>query len=182
MEPSETPSKTRRKRQMHDLQGLGEQLVRLNDDQLARMSLPDALLHAVQDARRIKSREARRRQLQFVGRLMREVDADPIRTRLADVTGQSREHTAWLHLIERWRERLLTDEDAFRAFAEQHPGADLQRLKALARGGRKERDEGGPPRSFRALFDALRAIIPPPGVGKPDQIRHEFHPREGSHE
>lgn len=173
MEPSETPSKTQRKRQMHDLQALGEQLVRLNDDQLARMGLPDGLLDAVLDARRIKSREARRRQLQFVGRLMREVDAEPIRARLADLTGRSREHTAWLHLVERWRERLLSDEDSFRAFAEQHTGADLQRLKALARGARKEHEERRPPRSYRALFDALREIIPPPGAISPNQSMDE---------
>ncbi len=175
MESSGTLSKTQRKKQMHEMQVLGEQLVKLKHDQLAQMGLPDTLLDAVLEAQRVKTREARRRQLQYVGRLMRDVDAAPIRERLAILGGRSRQHSAWLHLLERWRERLLTDEDSFRAFAEEHPVENLQRLRALCRTARKEREEGRPPRNYRALFDALRAIIPPPRAPGATETTDETH-------
>ena len=87
-EPLERPSKTQLKRQMHELQRLGERLVALPSTQLARIELPEALLEQIELARRIRSREALRRQLQYVGRLMREVDAEAIRAALAAVTGR----------------------------------------------------------------------------------------------
>jgi ribosome-associated protein len=155
-------SKTRRKRQMQELQDLGERLLRLNADQLARLELPDRLREALQDAKRMKSREALRRQLQYVGRIMREVDAEPIRAGLETFDGKSWAQTAWLHLLERWRERLLADERALGEFLQAYPGADLQRLRTLVRAAHKEQAEGKPPRSFRAIFDELRALIPSP--------------------
>jgi ribosome-associated protein len=86
-EARERPSKTRLKRQMHELQRLGEQLVALPSSQLARIELPEALREQIELARRITAREALRRQLQYVGRLMRDVDADAIRAALAAVGG-----------------------------------------------------------------------------------------------
>ncbi len=87
-DPREPPSKTRLKRQMHELQRLGERLAALAPAQLARIELPEALREQIELARRITAREALRRQLQYVGRLMRQADADAIRAALAEVTGK----------------------------------------------------------------------------------------------
>jgi ribosome-associated protein len=159
-----TLSKTRRKRQMEALQSLGERLVRLNGERLAQMDLPEPLREAVEEARRMHAHGARRRQLQYIGRLMRSVDPGPIRARLEAWDGTSREHAAWLHRLERLREGLVADDQAVAELARECPGSDLQRLRSLARAARREAAEGRPPRSFRALFDALKEMIPPPGA------------------
>jgi ribosome-associated protein len=83
--PDEKPSKTRRKRDMHELQALGESLVELDDHEIDRLPIDERLADAVREARTIRSREGRRRQLQFIGRLMRDVDADALRSALAEI-------------------------------------------------------------------------------------------------
>ena len=153
------PSKTQTKKRMHELQALGERLVELNPEQLWSIGLPEDLLDAVLEARRTGGRESRRRQLQYVGRLMRDVDPEPIREKLAVWDGVSREHTARVHLVERWRERLIEDEAALGELAAAHPGADTQHLRNLIRNARAERDSGKPPKSFRELFRALREVL-----------------------
>ncbi|MBC7944568.1 MAG: DUF615 domain-containing protein [Burkholderiales bacterium] len=154
------PSKTRRKRDMHALQGIGAQLVDLTQQQLAALALPDKLTDAVADAKQMrKLDEARRRQMQYIGKLMRGVDPEPIKARLDAWRGVSNEHTAQLHAVERWRVRLLEDETAFAALASHYPTADLQHLRALARNARKEHAANRPPKSFRLLFQQLRALL-----------------------
>ena len=159
MQDEEKPSKTQRKRAMHELQALGERLVELNAEQLASVALPEALREALEQARHITRHEARRRQLQYVGRLMRQVDPEPIREKLNTWDGVSVEETARLHRIERWRDKLLEDNDAVASLAEAHPGIDTRRLRALVRRAREERATGRPPRSTRELFRTLRDII-----------------------
>lgn len=153
-------SKTRRKKEMLALQELGEELVTLNAEQLHELALPDALLQAVLEAKRLTKFGALNRQRQYIGRLMRDVDATPIRDKLAVWRGVSARHTAWLHRVERWRERLLSDDRALDAFAREYPAADLQRLRALIRNAQSEAAAGRPPKSFRALFQALRGVVP----------------------
>jgi len=160
-------SKTRRKREMQELQALGERLVTLNAEQLGTLDLPERLHDAIVEARRTTAFEARRRQMQYIGRLMREVDPAPIRERLAAFDGTSVADTALLHAAERWRERLIAEETAFEEFAAHYPRADLQRLRQLARNARKEKDAATPPRSYRELFRMVRDIVgkgpsPPP--------------------
>jgi len=162
VQAEEKPSKTQRKRAMHELQELGERLIALNPEQLAAITLPENLHDAVEQARRITRHEARRRQLQYIGRLMRAVDPEPIREKLRAWDGVSTEETARVHRIERWREKLLEDDAAVGALAQAHPGIDTQRLRALARNAREERKAGRPPRACRELFRALRDIIPDP--------------------
>jgi ribosome-associated protein len=157
-------SKTRRKKEMHALQDLGLELVALNDERLASLDLPEQLRQAVQEARRLRGFEARRRQLQYIGRLMREVDPDPIRARFAAWEGTSRAHAIWLHDLERWRERLLADPDALFDLAAHYPGADLQHLRTLVRGARMEEQARKPPRHFRALFRALKTLMTEPDI------------------
>jgi ribosome-associated protein len=156
--PDEPVSKTRRKREMTELQSLGAALVALPDAQLESMPLEAALRQAVMEAKRIRSHEAKRRQLQYIGRLMRAVDAQPIRAALAAVEGSSAQAAAAHRRLETWRERLLSDDEALTRFAGEHPGADLQELRALIRNARKEQKDGKPPRAFRELFRVLKAI------------------------
>ena len=157
----ELPSKTQRKKQMHDLQALGAELVELNDQQLASIELPEALGDAVQEARRITSREGRRRQLQYIGKIMRGIDPEPIRERLAAWRSVSREHTARLHRLERWRDRLLQDESALTELMQQHPEIDAAHIRTLVRNAAKERAAGQPPNSYRALFRLLAETVEP---------------------
>lgn len=156
--PDELVSKTRRKREMLELQSLGAALVGLPESQLNAMQLESELLQAVLDAKRIKSHEARRRQLQYIGRLMREVDPEPIRARLAAVEGTSAQAAAAHRRLEAWRERLLLDDEALTSFAAEHPGADIQEIRALIRNARKEQKDGKPPRAYRELFRVLKAV------------------------
>ena len=159
MQDDEKPSKTQRKRAMHELQALGERLIELNSEQLASVALPETLREAVEQAQRITRHEARRRQLQYVGRLMRQIDPEPIREKLKTWDGVSVEETARLHRVERWRDKLLEDDEAVASLAEAHPGIDTRRLRALVRRAREERAEGRPPRSYRDLFRTLRELI-----------------------
>jgi ribosome-associated protein len=152
----DAPSKTQRKLEMQALQALGQRLVGLNTAQLATLALPEPLGEAVADAQRIRSREGLRRQLQYIGRLMREVDPAPIRAQLEVWDGRSRTATAAHHQAERWRDRLLGDDAALTEFARAHPRADLQRLRACVREARKEQLAGREPRHFRELFRLIR--------------------------
>jgi len=149
-------SKTRRKRDMHALQSLGASLVELSAAHLERMTLPEALAQAVQEARRIASHEARRRQVQYIGKLMRGLDAEPIRAQLAAVLGGSAEERARHQRLEHWRARLLEDDGALTEFVHAHPTGDVQQLRALIRGARREQADGRPPRAFREMFRVLR--------------------------
>lgn len=154
------PSKSQVKRDMLALQTLGEELVALSDERLASLDLPEELRDAVREAKRISKHGAQRRQLQYVGRIMREVDPAPIRAQLDALEGHSRAHAAWLHRLERWRERLLADDDALTELLAAHPGADVPKLRALIRNAQREQAQGKPPKSFRELFQVLRELMP----------------------
>jgi ribosome-associated protein len=154
----EIVSKTQKKREMLELQALGVALAKLSDTQLDAIAMPDPLREAVREARRITSHEAKRRQMQFVGRVMREVDPAPIRAALAEIEGGSEQANARHRRLESWRERLVADDAALTAFAAEYPGADLQALRALIRNARKEAAEGKPPRAYRELFRTLKTI------------------------
>jgi len=157
----EIVSKTRKKREMHELQALGVALAELSESQLKEMRLGEDLLEALLEAKRIRSHEAKRRQMQYIGRLMREVDPAPIRSRLAELEGSSAQASARHRRLETWRERLLGDDEALTAFAAEHPGADLQALRTLIRNARKEQKESKPPRAYRELFRVLKEIESP---------------------
>jgi ribosome-associated protein len=149
-------SKTQRKKEMLELQALGVALVALPESQIEAMGLADNLRQAVLEAKRIRSHEGRRRQLQYIGRVMRAVDPAPIRARLDAITGHSARAAAQHRRLEAWRERLLADDEALTQFAAEHPGADLQKLRSLIRNTRKEQKEGKPPRAYRELFRSIK--------------------------
>ena len=152
----EVVSKTKRKQEMTALQVLGARLVDLPESQIAELPMEERLRDAVLEAKRITSHEAKRRQMQYVGRLMREIDPAPLRERLEAMTGHSAQAAAQHRRLEAWRERLLADDAALTAFAAEHPDADLQALRTLIRNTRKEQKEAKPPRSYRELFRLIK--------------------------
>jgi ribosome-associated protein len=154
----ELVSKTRRKKEMHELQALGVALVELAESQIAVLQIGEALRSAVLEAKRMRSHEARRRQLQYIGRLMRDVDPGPIREQLDALIGHSAQDAARHRRLEALREKLLADDTALTDYVAQHAGADLQALRTLIRNARREQKEGRPPRAFRELFRLLKAI------------------------
>ncbi|WP_313953399.1 ribosome biogenesis factor YjgA [Accumulibacter sp.] len=156
------PSKTQRKRAMEALQELGKELVDLPVDRMKRVELPEDLREAVRAAQRMSRHdEARRRQLQYIGRVMRDVDPEPIRRSLAVVRGDSVDETAKLHRIERLRTALLADEKKLYEIAENFPSVDRQHLRSLRRAALLEQEQGKAPRSYRAIFQLLKDLDSP---------------------
>ncbi|RPI45592.1 MAG: DUF615 domain-containing protein [Betaproteobacteria bacterium] len=160
MDVNELPiSKTRRKKDMHELQALGEALVDLTSSQLAELGLPERLGDAVEQAKRISGFEARRRQMQYIGRLMRDVDAATIAETIARLRADRQRGNRQHHEIERWRERLLAEDAALTELAALAPDADVQQLRTLIRNARNEQARNQPPKAARALFRLLREIL-----------------------
>ena len=154
----EAPSKSQRKRDMLELQQLGEQLATLSSARLDALALPDALRTALSDYNRIRAHEGRRRQAQYIGRLMRTVDPEPLREALREASGDSRAAIARLHALEDLRNRLLADDAALTELLDAHPRADAQQLRALLRAARAEQAASKPPRQYRALFQYLKQL------------------------
>lgn len=156
------PSKTKIKKQMHDLQDLGAELVALGKDQLAQLDIPETLRDAIREMHRINKFGAQRRQMQYIGKLMREVETAPIIAKLDAWKGTSQTHVAYMHQLERWRDRLLESDSALTELLAAHPQTDVQRLRTLIRNAQKEREAQKPPKNFREIFQVLREIIPEP--------------------
>ena len=156
----ERPSKTRLKKESHDLQHLGEQLAALSDNQLAGLDLDEPVRDAVLMYKRTKTHEGRRRQMQYVGKLMRRIDVEPLREAVAALQlGHAKDSLA-LHDAERWRVELLASDDALTAWMAEHPGADAQQLRSLIRAARKDAaaaPEQRSGRAFRELFQYIKA-------------------------
>jgi len=159
MEEDDFISKSRRKRQMKDLQDVGAALVKLSREQLARIDMPESLREAVEACKGITKHEARRRQVQYIGRIMRDVDAGPIAEQLAEIEAPSKRQAALFHVAERWRADLLEQPDAIARFVKEFPEADPHRLRSLAEEAREERRASKPPRRYRELFHVLNALL-----------------------
>lgn len=152
------PSKTKQKEAMHELRDLGAELVELSVGQLKRINLPENLFDAVRACQKITAHGARRRQIQYLGKLMRGVDDEPIRAGLAMLRGESSAETARLHRLERFRVRLLDDESVLAEIAALWPSVDLQHLRTLRRNALKEKENNKPPKNFRAIFQILQEL------------------------
>jgi len=137
---------------MTALQALGESLLQLPEAALARVEIPESLREAITEAARIKSHEARRRQLQYIGRLVRPLDADELRAAIENATGESKQAVALMHRCERLRDRLLDDDAALADVLDALPRADVQSLRAMIRAARREHDDGRPPKHARQLY------------------------------
>ena len=154
------PSKSQKKRDMHDLQSLGEDLLTLPASRVKPLQLPEILLDAVAAAKKITNFEGKRRQIQYIGKLMRKVDPEPIRQAVADFKLGRAQDSLTLHQSEAWRERLLADDAALQAFIEAHAGVDVQQLRSLVRAARKDAaaaPEQRSGRAFRELFQFIKA-------------------------
>lgn len=150
-------SKSQLKRDAHARQSLGVSLVELSPEQLLKFDLPEELLQAVKMAQTIKQRGARKRQLQFIGKLMREIDILPIKQKLDDLKGVSAQAIAQQHAIEHWRQRLVSEGDhALQELLDQWPAMDRQHVRQLVRSAQKEAQLSKPPRAFRELYKYLR--------------------------
>ena len=152
-------SKSQVKREMLALQSLGEQLVVLSPDQIKKIEMPQNLREAVLFARTLKKRESWRRQMQYIGTLMRDADPEPIRKALDEIN-RGRGHDAQLFReLEQWRNGLIDGNDEFLANIVNHfPDADQKRLCRLALDARQEREGNKPPKASRALFRYLREL------------------------
>jgi len=161
MSDAEFISKSQKKREMHSLQSVGEELLVLSPDELKRMSLPEELLVAVLDAKRIgpSKHTAMKRQRQYIGRLMREIDPAPIVEHLDRLKGKSALQTAALHSTEQWRERLLKDERGIDAFLAEFPTAPAAQLRELIAATLSDRAHDRPPKHFRELYRAVHVLV-----------------------
>lgn len=156
---SEGPSKSQLKREAHALQELGEELIRLPEKQLAELDLPERLKDAVELARRISSHGAQKRQRQYIGRLMGELDSAPIRAALERFKGVDQAAKARFKESERWRDRLMGEGDtALTEFLVRFPAADRQHLRRLLREASLESVSGKPPRHARELFRYIHGL------------------------
>lgn len=161
----EPPSKSARKREALDLQALGEALIGLPPAELDALGLPDTLHDAIVAARDITSRGARVRQRQLIGKLMRQIDPDPIRAALARRGHADRARAARERHIGEWRDRLLLDDaSAWSDLRASYPQAPVDELRSLARQACAERDSARPPAAARRLFRRLRELLDPGGT------------------
>ncbi|TLF49634.1 DUF615 domain-containing protein [Halomonas urmiana] len=153
----ERPSKSQLKREMQSLQQLGEQIIAMSDAQRARFPLSDDLLAAVEETGRIKAREARRRHMQYVGKLMRGEDLEGIQAVFDEIENEKLRRDHAFHRLEKWRDRLIDEgDDTVEAFLVEFPDVERQALRQLIRNARRERDQGKPPTSARRLFKLIR--------------------------
>ena len=160
------PSKTQLKAEADEKQALGQALLTLRADLMARLDLPDKLLDAIAQARRITNFEGRRRQMQFIGKLMRPLDPEPIREAINEQLNGSAQLTLQLHLAEQWRDKLIASDDVLGTWLTEHPDTDAQQLRALIRQARKDiakpEKPGEAPRhgkSYREIFQLVRQAM-----------------------
>ena len=160
------PSKTQLKAEADEKQALGEALLTLRADLMARLDLPDKLLEALKEAKRITHFEGRRRQMQFIGKLMRPLDMEPIRAAIDEQANGSADLTLALHLAEQWRDKLIASDEVLAQWMTDYPDTDSQQLRALIRQARKDiakpETPGEAPRhgkSYREIFQLVRLAM-----------------------
>jgi len=152
-------SKSQLKRDSAALQDLAAELAKLSKTQLQGMGLPERIFAAVLEAAAMPPKGARKRQLKYIGGLLREMDAEPIKEKLAGMKNQDARSARQHHQIERWRERLLAEGDqALTELLKQFPEADSQQLRQLLRNAAREAGAGKPPKSARLIYQFVRAL------------------------
>ena len=157
------PSKTRLKQDSHELQDLGEALVELPENRLDGLAISESLLDAVREYKRTRTHEGKRRQMQYIGKLMRRNDTEPIRQAVTDMQmGRAKDSLA-LHQAERWRAELIASDDALTRWTSEHPQTDVQQLRSLVRSARKDAalvPEQRNGRAYRELFQFIKSALP----------------------
>ncbi len=170
------PSKTQLKAEADEKQALGEALLTLRADLMARLDLPEKLLQAIADAKKITNFEGRRRQIQFIGKLMRPLDDEPIRAAVDEQANGSAQLTLQLHLAEQWRDKLIASDDSLGNWLNTYPATDAQQLRALIRQARKDavpEKPGAAPRhgkSYREIFQLVRQAMAAEADGESDAV------------
>ena len=161
------PSKTQLKAEADEKQALGEALLTLRADLMARLDLPEKLIDAIAQAKKITNFEGKRRQMQFIGKLMRRLDTEPIIAAIDEQKNGSAQLTLALHLAEQWRDKLIASDDALSDWLTEHPETEAQQLRALVRQARKDakpEKAGEAPRhgkSYREIFQLVRQALAP---------------------
>lgn len=152
-------SKSEIKRDAEDLKQLGEKLVNLTKANLTKVPLDDNLKDAIELAQRLQ-KEARRRQLQYIGKLLRSIDAEPIREALEKIENKHNQQQAMLHKLEILRDELVTKGDAaLTDLLNEHPSADRQHLRNLIRAAQKEKEQNKPSKAYREIYQILKILI-----------------------
>jgi ribosome-associated protein len=177
------PSKTRLKQESHELQKLGEELAALPEQRLAACEMPESLRDAFAELRRTRSHEGKRRQMQYIGKLMRHADPAPLREAVAAFKLPSAQDTLRLHLTEAWRQQLVAEDEALTRWAAEYPDSDLQQLRSLVRAARKDAElppEQRHGRAWRELFQFLKPHIA--AAGSPDLPPEDAATQEDDHD
>jgi ribosome-associated protein len=154
----ELPSRNELKKQMQDLQELGEAVSSLPPDRLDLLNIAERLRDAIDELRRTRSFEGKRRQVQYIGKLMKLEDPEPLREAVASYRVGSAKDTLALHQAEYWRDQLLADDEALAKWVKEYPATDVQQLRSLVRAARKEKLEPGARhgRAYRDLFKVVK--------------------------
>ncbi len=169
---TDAASKTDLKRESEELQSLGEDLLTLRRGLMAKLDLPEKLLDAITEAKRITNFEGKRRQMQFIGKLMRLLQAsspetiDAIKAAMTEQRQGSADTALALHQAEQWRDKLIASDDTVSAWIDSHPDTDIQQLRALVRQARKDAQTQAKPdlpgetqrhgRAYREIFQLVR--------------------------
>lgn len=149
------PSKTQLKKDMHELQALGEVLTTLSNDKLDQLDLPEGLRDALDELHRVGKHEATRRHMQFIGKLMRDIDPEPIRAQIDRWEMGTRANKAAFKLSERWRDRLLAEPAALAEFVTEQPEVDGPALDVLLKRARLQATRGEAPAASRQVFRVI---------------------------
>jgi ribosome-associated protein len=183
----ERPSKSQLKREMNDLQKLGQELIDQPRDRVKRVPMPEDVRDAILECQLIKDHEGRRRQLQFVGKKMRTLEPEEVATIQRTIDswkGASKAETAVMHSIEKKRDKLLADDNALTELLQQHPQLDVQHLRTLIRNARKEQAESKPPKAYREIFQILKQLQAdnrkPGGAAEFDEDEDRDHDESGA--
>ena len=154
------PSRSQRKRDAHAIKDLGESLVNLEPSVVARFDLPEFIVDVINETRRIRQHGARKRQLQYLAKQLRQIDTDHLVQHLEQIQRPHQEDVALLHQIERWRDRLLQQgQQALTDFIDQHPQADRQQLRQLIRNAQHQAQQQTAPKAARQLFKYIRELL-----------------------
>ena len=156
MSEEELVRKTQIKNEMNERQALGMQLTKLAPDTLKKIGLSEELLEAVLFYKKITSDGALKRQAQFIGRLMRDTDPEPIQAYLNKLKGDNAEHNAAMQRLELLRERLVESDDALTELISNKPELPISELRTLIRNARREKEQNKPPKAYRELFQLLK--------------------------
>jgi ribosome-associated protein len=158
-EEIDLPSRAQLKRETQELRDMGEQLVLLAKSQLEKITLDDSLKAAIKEARRLKNLDARRRQLQYIGKLLRNIDVTDIKHSLEKLNHQSQTFRQHFAKLEEWRNRFISEgNDAIEDFIAQYPQADRQQLRNLQRQACREKSQNKPSTASEKLFKYIRQL------------------------